>query len=65
MDEDKVSELLDQLLSYIDPSYDKSEGYLIHDMLKSVAIVLLEQKGDLEGIKRLLDVDNLTGAERR
>ncbi|KOR88784.1 baseplate J/gp47 family protein [Paenibacillus solani] len=62
MDEDKVSELLDQLLSYIDPSYDKSEGYLIHDMLKSVAIVLLEQKGDLEGIKRLLDVDNLTGA---
>lgn len=62
MDDEKVAALLDQLLSYIDPSYDKSEGYLIHDMLKSVAIVVSDLQGDLEGIQRLLDVDNLTGA---
>ncbi|AYB41802.1 baseplate J/gp47 family protein [Paenibacillus lautus] len=62
MDDEKVAALLDQLLSNIDPSYDKSEGYLIHDMLKSVAIVVSDLQGDLEGVQRLLDVDNLTGA---
>jgi len=61
LDEERIAVILERLLSHIDPSYDKSEGYLIHDMLKSVAIELSDQQGDLEVIKRLLDVDNLTG----
>ncbi|MBO7747345.1 baseplate J/gp47 family protein [Paenibacillus sp. MWE-103] len=53
--------LLQRLLDAVGDSYDKTPGYLVYDLLSSVAI----QLGELEQRQRdsalLLDVDNLIG----
>ena len=64
MYEDKtVENIHTSLLNSIDDSYDKTEGYLISDILKSVAI---EEEGIYKEISKVADklnVDNLIGDE--
>lgn len=50
-----------QLINQISDDYDKSEGYLISDMLRSVAIVFANLYAKQDEIEALLDVDKLTG----
>jgi len=56
-----MDEIFKRLLDGISDQYDKTEGYLIYDMLKSVAIIMFGQAGRLDEIEALLDVDNLKG----
>lgn len=58
---DRVDDLLASLLLKINDTYDKTPGYITYDTLKSIAIVLAEQLERLDGIEKLLDVDNLSG----
>lgn len=59
---ESADDLLQQLLAHISDTYDKTPGYITYDMLMSVALVLSGQLDRLDGIEKLLDVDNLTGA---
>lgn len=56
-----ISEIYQQLLDQISNDYDKTEGYLLADMLKSVSIVFADLSTRLDEIEALIDVDNLTG----
>jgi len=56
-----VDDILKRLLEQIDDQYDKTEGYLIYDLLKSAAIELYGQSVKLDSVERLLDVNNLSG----
>lgn len=56
-----ISAIHKQLLDQISNDYDKSDGYLLSDMLKSVAIVFADLSIKQDDIEKLLDVDNLTG----
>ncbi|WP_432408566.1 baseplate J/gp47 family protein [Wukongibacter sp. M2B1] len=64
MYEDKtVENIHKELLDDIDDSYDKTEGYLIYDTLKSIAI---EEEGiykEISNVSDKLDVDNLKNEE--
>ncbi|MNB98371.1 Baseplate J-like protein [compost metagenome] len=50
-----------QLLSQISDDYDKTEGYLISDMLMSISIVFADLYTKQDEIEGYIDVDNLTG----
>lgn len=56
-----ISAIHQQLLAQISSDYEKSEGYLISDMLKSVSIVFADLSIKQDDIEKLIDVDNLTG----
>ncbi|SDT22308.1 Uncharacterized phage protein gp47/JayE [Paenibacillaceae bacterium GAS479] len=50
-----------QLLDSIGDTYDKSEGYLVSDIFKSVAIVIKDLRDELEAVKAQLNVETLAG----
>lgn len=56
-----ATEVLESLLSDISNVYDKSEGYLVYDLLHAAAIEIAKSNTELSGLRSLLDVDNLTG----
>ncbi|MEC0370893.1 baseplate J/gp47 family protein [Paenibacillus chibensis] len=55
-----MDEIFKQLLADIGEQYDKTEGYLVYDLLKSVALALNTKAGRLDEIESLLDVENMT-----
>jgi len=56
-----VDEILKSLLGHVGDEYDKTEGYLVHDILKSVAMLLSTLDLKVSDVEKLLNVDNLTG----
>ncbi|ULO09677.1 baseplate J/gp47 family protein [Paenibacillus sp. 19GGS1-52] len=56
-----VKAIKQQLLNQISNDYDKSDGYLLADIMSSVAYVFNNLSIRLDDIEKLLDVDNLTG----
>lgn len=56
-----MSDVLSQLLGEISDAYDKTEGYIVYDLLKAVALVFEAYDIELGDIRRLLDVNNLSG----
>ena len=59
--DDIINQIIRQLLGAIDDSYDKTEGYLVYDILKSAAIALADLQVKQNETKAQLDVNNLTG----
>ncbi|SMG58188.1 Uncharacterized phage protein gp47/JayE [Paenibacillus aquistagni] len=57
-----MDDMLAFLLSNVSDEYDKSEGYLVYDLLKSVAMLLTEQNAKIENVEQLINVDNLSGS---
>lgn len=58
---DTVNDVLTVLLNKIPNEYDKSEGYFVHDLLKSVSIVLERVGVKIGEVEALIDVEKLTG----
>lgn len=56
-----MDEYLQRLLNAISDAYDKTAGYIVYDLMAAVAIVLQEHGLEMDDLKRLLDVNNLTG----
>ncbi|MFD2671806.1 baseplate J/gp47 family protein [Marinicrinis sediminis] len=57
-----MDEILKKLLDAINDAYDKTEGYIVYDLLKACALVMADYDIKLEKIQRLFDVDNMTGS---
>lgn len=56
-----MDEIFKLLLDHIDNKYDKTEGYLVHDLLKSVAMLLTDLDIKVTDVEQMLNVDNMTG----
>ncbi|NGM81280.1 baseplate J/gp47 family protein [Paenibacillus sp. 7124] len=56
-----LNDIYQQLINQISDDYDKTEGYLISDMMRSVSIVFADLYTKQEEIESLLDVDKLSG----
>lgn len=57
------SEIQQELLNNISDSYEKSKGYFLWDILKSIAIVIKNLLIYLQEVSNKLDIENLEGDE--
>ncbi|MFD1957332.1 baseplate J/gp47 family protein [Paenibacillus thailandensis] len=56
-----MDDIFNSLLAAIDDKYDKTEGYIVYDLLKSVALVISQLDEEQKEAEELLDVDHLSG----
>lgn len=56
-----AAEFLETLLANVSDEFDKSEGYLIYDLLNSVSFLAAELGEKMENVESLVNVENLSG----
>ena len=58
-----ASDILSEMLSNMDDSYQKTIGFPTYDLLAAVSLHMAGTDGEIEAAKRLLDPENLSGSD--